>query len=319
MDSKTVASLLLGIDGGGTKTVACLAVGRPGEPDEVVGRGRTGPGNPRAVGFDQALMNIDAAVEAAFQQAALARVPVESACLAVAGTGREADRARVLDWAQQRSLAKRVEVVHDAEPLLAAGTPEGWGIALISGTGSLAYGRSTSGATARTGGWGYLIGDEGSGYALAIAGLRAATQAADGRGSAMRLLECFQQRLNVSQPALLVEALYRSDVDRRRIADLALVVLDAAQEGDAAAQQLVATAASDLARMVTVLCDRLLFRKDGLPLALAGSLLLKSPLVRERLLHELYAVRGFDLRVSHVTDPVLGAVTLAGRWLNDRA
>ena len=158
---------MLGIDGGGSKTAAWLAFG----PTQIVGRGRTGPGNPRAVGFDQALMNIDAAVEAAFQEAALARVPAESACLAVAGTGREADRARVLDWARQRSLAKRVEVVHDAEPLLAAGTPEGWGIALISGTGSLAYGRSASGATARTGGWGYLIGDEGSGYALAIAGL----------------------------------------------------------------------------------------------------------------------------------------------------
>ena len=75
-------------------------------------------------------MNIDAAVDAAFQEAALARVPAESACLAVAGTGREADRARVLDWARQRSLAKRVDVVHDAEPLLAAGTPEGWGIAI---------------------------------------------------------------------------------------------------------------------------------------------------------------------------------------------
>ena len=131
----------------------------------------------------------------------------------------------------------------------------------------------------------------------------------------MRLLERFQQRLNVSQPASLVEALYRSDMDRRRIADLALVVLDAAQEGDAAALQLVATGAKDLAPMVTVLCDKLLLPKGGLPLALAGSFLLKSPLVRERLLYELCSLRGFQLRVTDVPDPVLGAVTLASRWL----
>jgi len=306
---------LLGIDGGGTKTVACLALGRPGESPRLLGRGRTGPGNPRAVGFDQALANIDAAIEAAFGQAAVSRGPAACACLAAAGTGREADRARVAEWAQQRLLARRIEVVNDAEPLLAAGTPEGWGGALIAGTGSFAYGRTPSGVTARTGGWGYLFGDEGSGYALALAGLRAAAQAADGRGTALRLLEQFQRRLDVARPPLLVEAIYRSDMDRRRIADLALVVLDTAAEGDAIARELIAGAARDLAQMVSVLSDKLGLCRDGLPLALAGSLLLGSPLVREQLVEDLCTTGGFQPRIAPVAEPVLGAVTLAHRLL----
>lgn len=311
----TPRSLLLGIDAGGTKTVACLALGPPADSFEIIGSARAGPGNPRAVGFELALGNIDAAVEAAYRNAAVQRAPAASACLAVAGAGREADRARVLNWARSLPLAKHVDVVHDAEPLLAAGTPEGWGIALIAGTGSLAYGRSLSGETARTGGWGYLIGDEGSGYALAIAGLRAATHAADGRGLATYLLDRFQQQLGVTQPLLLVEALYHSDMDRRRIADLATVVLDAAGEGDPVASRLVAAAARDLAGMVSVLSYRLRLHWDELPLALAGSLLLKSVLVRERLLAELGKMYGLKLRVSEVHDPVLGAVTLASRQL----
>ena len=79
-------------------------------------------------------------------------------------------------------LARHVEVTNDAAILLAAGTPDGWGVALVSGTGSIAFGRAPDGRTARGGGWGYLLGDEGSAYALVLAGLQAVARAADGRG-----------------------------------------------------------------------------------------------------------------------------------------
>ena len=95
-------------------------------------------------------------------------------------------------------MARSVRIVHDAVPILAAGSPEGWGVALISGTGSLAFGRDRQGRSCRAGGWGFLFGDEGSGYAIALAGLRAAAQAADGRAPATRLLEGFLERFQRS-------------------------------------------------------------------------------------------------------------------------
>src|SRR5207244_11602264 len=105
--------------------------------------------------------------------ARLPRVPVAAACLGLAGAARPEDQKVIQDWARAVSLAQAVEVTTDAAILLAAGTPEGWGLALVAGTGSIAYGRTADGRTARAGGWGYLMGDEGSAYAMVLAGLQA--------------------------------------------------------------------------------------------------------------------------------------------------
>src|SRR5262249_58991441 len=106
----------------------------------------------------------DEGVGGAFTGAGVGGVPVARACRGLAGAGRAEDRAVVLDWASRTNLAGSVEVVADAELLLAAGTPEGWGLALVAGTGSIAYGRTADGRVERAGGWGWLLGDEGSGH-----------------------------------------------------------------------------------------------------------------------------------------------------------
>ncbi len=93
------------------------------------------------------------------------------------------------EWAARTQLAATVDVIEDAALLLAAGTPDGWGVAVVAGTGSMAFARAADGRTARAGGWGPLLGDEGSGYAIALAGLRAAARAADGRAPATPLTD----------------------------------------------------------------------------------------------------------------------------------
>ena len=292
------SDFVLGVDGGGTKTVAWLADGRARKGETILGKGLGGAGNPRAVGFEQALSNLDAAVAAAFGEAGLTRSTVAAACLALAGSDRDADRARIRAWADQRRLAHQLEVVNDAEPILSAGTPHGCGVALIAGTGSLAYGRNERGDTARVGGWGYLMGDEGSGYALAVAGLRAAMRTADGRGPATLLLDRFQQRLGANRPQQLVEVIYAPDMDRRRLAQLAPLVLETAEAGDPVAIHLVDAAARDLCEMVDVLCTRLPWEPRTLPLALAGSLLLGSRLLREQFLNHLRSTRPGSARAT---------------------
>jgi len=156
--------LILGIDGGGTKTVAWLAACRESDEPVVLGRGTAGPSNPQAVEPPVAFENLGRAIDEAFDDAELEPGTVDAAVLAVAGSGRAEQQRAIEQWAEHRALARRVRVVHDALPVLAAGSPEGWGVALIAGTGSLAYGclcdgRSSEGHSARAGGWGYLFGD----------------------------------------------------------------------------------------------------------------------------------------------------------------
>src|SRR5262249_21968749 len=151
-----------------------------------------------------------------------------AACFGVAGAGRPAEQERIARWAEDRAIARRVCVVGDAEPILAAATPDNCGVALICGTGSLAWGRNALGQTARSGGWGYLIGDEGSGYAIARAAVAAAMRAADGRGQPTAILELLLKKFGVASPPELVERIYAPEFKREQLATLCTLVFDAA-------------------------------------------------------------------------------------------
>ncbi len=140
------ATWAIGVDGGGTKTEAWLAHG-PRSAPQLLGRGSAGPGNPQAAGVAGASENILAAIRAAFADAELRTQSVGTACLALAGVGRETLRAQMQHWAQSAGLAQQIQVVHDAQAVLAGGTPHGCGIALICGTGSLAFGLTATGSS----------------------------------------------------------------------------------------------------------------------------------------------------------------------------
>jgi N-acetylmuramic acid 6-phosphate etherase len=300
--------LVLGIDGGGSHTVALLAAGTS-DKWTILGRGTAGPSNRQAVGQERTLAALDEAINAAFAAAGLARCPVASACLGLAGADRADDQCMIREWAQRVRLADRVEVTSDASILLAAGTPQGWGLALIAGTGSIAFGRSADGRGARAGGWGYLLGDEGSAYALVMAGLQAVVRAADGRGPATRLSEHFLSRLGLNQPQELVAAVYRSGRDRADFAALAPLVLELA-ETDEVAGELVEQQARELARAGQAVM-RQLGMEGPIPLALAGGLLMGSKVYRQRVLHALTTFGVQPNPIDHVEEPARGAIALA--------
>src|SRR4051812_13168126 len=169
--------LLLGVDGGGTSTIALLA--RPeGDP---VGRGVAGPSNAKAVGVAAARQALEAAIAAAFADAGLEARTVCVACLGLAGFDRPEDRQLLGEWAEAGRWAERLILVNDGDLVVAAGTADGWGVGVIAGTGSIAVARAPDGRKSRAGGWGHLIGDEGSAYGLALAALRRLARRADGR------------------------------------------------------------------------------------------------------------------------------------------
>jgi len=303
--------LVLGIDGGGTKTVAWLAVRSCKAESSIVGRGTAGPANPQTVGFAEAIKNLDRAIAAARADARAEPGPVAAAVLALAGSDREENRRLLHGWAEARRLGRRFRLVHDAVPVLLAGSPDGWGVALISGTGSLAFGRTPDGRSARAGGWGFLLGDEGSGYALAVGGLRAAAKSADGRGPDTQLLEALLDRLGLRRPEELVSAVHRMAGDRPAIASLADVVTHTAAQGDPVARKILDEAAADLAAMVATVAEKLNLSTGPFPLALAGGTLLGTRELRRLLCVRLDAIGLTANPMTDVADPVVGAVRCA--------
>lgn len=307
----SVSEFVIGIDGGGSKTLAWLAQATFSFGAAPLGVGEAGPSNPQSVGWEAALENMGRAVDAAFLAAGYSPSKIAAACVAMAGSDRENARSRLNEWSSGRQLAERFLPVHDAAPLLAAGTPNGFGVAIISGTGSLAFGRSESGKTARSGGWGYLFGDEGSGYAVAIAGLRAVASADDGRTAATLLTDRFLQELAIASPAAMVQAVYARQEDRTWLSSLSQIVVHAANDGDVVAQNILEEAADALAEQVTAVTRTLELDTKKYPLAIGGGLLVQAALLRERLINRLRQRESCPDPVVVVEHPVAGAVILA--------
>ena len=268
--------LLLGIDGGGTSTVAWLA----DEAGRVLGRGLAGPSNPKAIGFEVAFGALEAATTAAFDAASRPRIAVDVACLGLAGFAQIKDRARLSNWSERWGLCRDLLAVSDGALVLAAGTPEGWGVAVIAGTGSIAVGANQAGRTARAGGWGPLLGDEGSAYVVVLAALRRIARRADGREVSRAggdpLTRRFMAALNVDDPSELISAIYPPALDRTRIAALAPLILEAASDDPSVVTDLLEPAGIDLGVTIAAVARSLGWTRGELPLALAGGFLLRT-------------------------------------------
>jgi len=184
-------------------------------------------------------------------------------------------------------------------------------VALIAGTGSLAIGRSPAGASARCGGWGPLMGDEGSGYAVAVAALRAVAWMVDGRGPPTALHARLIQRFDVADAAGLVTILGRPGMSRRDIAVAAADVVTAADEGDAVAAAIVTTAGEQLAAQVVVVLRRLGLSAGEYPLRIAGGLAVHAPRLREAIIATLEVAGWPPGQVALVEDPAAAAARLA--------
>jgi N-acetylmuramic acid 6-phosphate etherase len=304
-------SLLIGIDGGGSKTLVLLANAQL----QILGRGIGGPSNYLSIGLPAALDALETAAAAAFAQAGLnPHAPVAALALGMAGVDRPADKALFTTWAGQRFPGAQLYLANDAHLVLAAGTPAGWGLAVISGTGSIVYGRDIDGNTARTGGWGYLLGDEGSGYRIGISGLQAVARAWDGLEPPTLLTEQILAHLRLNSPAELVGYVYHPATTRAEIARLAPLVEATAHSGDAAAQQIMDQAAVDLANFAAAAAKKLDLRSP-VPCALAGGMLVHSPDLRAHF-RECAQIAGLHLDpFTPVREPALGALRLAANLL----
>ncbi len=298
---------VIGVDGGGSKTLALLA----DSDGTILGRGRSGPSNYQAVGTEAAFAAVQAAAGEAWKDAGLEQGPLAAVCMGLAGAGRPEDHKLIQAWGEDAFPGARITIVNDAHLALAAGTPAQWGLAVISGTGSLIYGCDRQGKSARAGGWGYLFGDEGSGYAIGLRALRAVAQASDGRGPVTALTDLVLSAWQLQAPGDLVRHVYRSMANRIEIGELAVLVEQAAgQRGDTVAMGILTEAGKDLALGASTVAQKLRFEGE-VPCALAGGSLVKGTLLGKAFLR---ATEEYGLRlrpVQKVAEPALGAVRIA--------
>ncbi|MBL3685770.1 ATPase [Leucobacter zeae] len=285
---------VLGLDVGGSKTHAILADDR-GVRAEVL----AGSANPASVGLEEAARQLRGVFER------IGDAPLGAIVAGVAGADTRAATAKFRELLVINRPGVPVDVVHDAELLLAtAGT--GHGIAVISGTGSVGWARDTEGRTARAGGWGYLLGDEGSGYWVTRMAMRHALERIDQGEPADLLSQQLASDCGLQGPEDLLDH-FTSNPERRFWASRARVVFELAHDGDPTALAIVSGAAEHLAFFAASSGGRL-----GLtgPVVLAGGQLVHQPLL-QRAVCERLAARGFhDFRVLD-RDPVHGAVELA--------
>lgn len=243
----------------------------------------------------------------------LGSTEIQAVCMGAAGSGSLDARRRIHRVVSQLLPGARVMVVHDACLVLAACKMSS-GIALISGTGSSAYGLAPDGSEASAGGWGHLLGDEGSGYWIARAAVRHVLQVDDQGGSPSVLGKLVLEALEVRSPRELVPKAYAGG-SPAALARHAPLVFVAAERGDAVAHDIIGEAAVWLQGLIETVSWRL---GIGGPIVLAGGVLLNQKRLRMKLQEELNRSMPNSRVVCLEADPVAGAVYLAERLLVPR-
>jgi N-acetylglucosamine kinase-like BadF-type ATPase len=298
----------LGIDGGGSKTTCVV-----GDESKVLGSAVAGPSNITRVGVERARESMQRAIREACAAAGIAPKNIKRACIGAAGAART-EIATALRALAAEMLAGEIEVVGDMAIALQAAFGKEPGIIVIAGTGSIAYGRDANGMTARAGGWGYAISDEGSAHWI-------------GRQAVVALLRAADESPEQNQSALFREvaaAWHFSSFDQlvtlansdKYFAGLLPAVLTAADAKDAFACSVLHQAAVELTRLAMVVVRRLFPNNNGhdvssVPMVTAGGVFRYAQIVRDnfaRLMHES------DFKITldpEVIEPVEGALQLA--------
>ncbi|MDR6622892.1 N-acetylglucosamine kinase-like BadF-type ATPase [Sinomonas atrocyanea] len=290
------AGPMVGLDIGGTKTRGIKVVG-----GRVVADLEVGSANVQNVSRETAAANL---------AELFARLEAPDAALVFAGAGgidTAADAEALASLIRPHVPAARVEVVHDSRLLLAAGGAR-TGVAVIAGTGSAAWGTNADGEEARAGGWGYLLGDEGSGYWLGREAVRYSLHRMDLGHDPDALTQSLLAATGLAQPGELIAHFHSPETGRRYWAQQSRVVTEAADAGHAAAGFLVDQAAHDLARMAAQVARQLGI--DG-PVILGSGLGMNVPRLQERFRAALAEQGITDVRVLD-RDPIFGTIELAG-------
>ena len=296
----------LGIDGGQSSTIALIA----DEAGRVLGCGRGGPCNHTTgeAGRRKFFSAVTECLEQASREAEieLATLEFEAACLGFSGGAADKET-----YSRELIRSKRFEITHDAMIALAGALAGEPGIIIISGTGSMAFGRNAAGKTARAGGWGYVFGDEGGGFDITRQALRAALRMEEGWGPETMLKAALLESTGAVDADALLHRFYTPDVTRQSIAALSKLVSDSADEGDEVARSILRNAAEQLSAYVDGVAQHLFSAQEMVSIAYVGGGF-QSALLREAFVESMMARRNCVVK-KPLMNPAAGALLTALR------
>lgn len=301
-------AIFLGIDGGGTKT-SCVI----GDETSLLGAGTSGGSNVIRVGERQARESLGAAIRQACAAANVNPAQIQRTCAGVAGGARPE-----IDELVRRMLSEfvsgQIEVVGDMVIAMEAAFGSGPGVIVIAGTGSIAYGRNSKGETARAGGWGFAISDEGSGHWIGRSAVAAAMRAYDKQPSetADLLLDSIMKSWSVDSREQLV-LLANKSAD---FAALVPAVVSATDAGDATARNVLTQAGTELATLAGIVIGRLFGNAVAVPVAVSGGVFCNTSLVRQVFYDRLRVAYPQALLSASLVDPERGALQLARKGVD---
>lgn len=301
---------MLGVDGGGSKTRAVVADG----VGEVLGEGLAGPSNPLRVGVAEAANAIRDAADRACAEAGVRRVEIVAAEVGLAGVKRADIRERMRAAVVELGI-KTVEVVTDADIALYGATEGKPGLVIIAGTGSVCCGVNARGRRACAGGWGPVVGDEGSGSWIARRALQAVAHATDGRGRKTALVEAACEYFNVAQAEDLSTAVYAPNVTNSRIAGYGSRVVDVAKKRDPVAREIVEAAGRELARAAAAVIRKLRMERERFQIAYVGGVFAAGALILDPLGEDVAAVAPRAFIAPPLLAPAEAAARMAGEQL----
>ncbi len=300
----------LGVDGGGSKTKSVL-----GDESSILATAVTGPSNITRVGEVRARESLHEAIRAVCGAAKIDPHQLRGACVGAAGAGRE-EIASVVRKIVAEVVPGEIVVVGDMQIALQAALGEGPGVVVIAGTGSIAFGRDASGKTARAGGWGFAVSDEGSAHWIGRAAVAAVLRSADESAEGQRIEQSstlFREMKSIWKVESF-EQLARTANSTPDFAVLFPAVLAARRGGDELAQTILGRAATELARLANVVVGHLFPEQHGaVPMAMAGGVFRHSATVRELFYNQIRTAHPHMVLNCEVVEPVHGALEMARR------
>jgi glucosamine kinase len=297
------ARFVLGVDGGATKTVAAVLDMDTNE----LHLGHAGPSNQDAVGASAAVRAVLEAADEAIAEAGIAPQRLAAAVLAIAGTDTEAiarnlHAVRTEDWL----------VVNDVVAAWATATGTGPGVAVISGTGSNVFGVGPRDVPWRAGGWGHLLGDEGSGFWFGVQSIKAALSDREASGPETALSERAPAFFGLETVEQLAAHVYSKPLTKGEISAFAVETAKLARAGDVVARELYVTGARELSRQIGAVIEQTGLQ-GRFPVGLIGGAF-KAGGVFVGPLTDAVRERAPEASIEHVQlAPVGGSLLLAAR------
>jgi N-acetylglucosamine kinase-like BadF-type ATPase len=257
-------SHVAGIDGGASKTVALIADGN----GKILGSGRAGPSNYHNVGVQAATLAIKNSLQRAKSKAGITG-RTDTAVVALAGIDSEQDLRTVSQFVKNARIASTSIVIHDSVAAIYAAMKGRPGIVVNSGTGSFAAGINSKGAYARAGGWGYIVGDEGSAYDIGVNAIKMAFRSFDGRERNTELIEILRHKFHIRKMDDLVSQIYSHKLSVEQIAAVAPLVIRSAWN-DKMSRRILDEAGTQLGELVCAVAVRLHMTQQEFSVAAVG-------------------------------------------------